>query len=34
MKLTKKQSSAKNRERMAKKTRKMNQKKGLHRKKT
>lgn len=32
--MTNKQRKAKNRERMAKKTRKMNQKKGLHRKKT
>jgi hypothetical protein len=32
--MTNKERKAKNRERMAKKTRKMNQKKGLHRKKT
>jgi hypothetical protein len=32
--MTNKEKKAKNRERMAKKTRKMNQKKGLHRKKT
>ncbi len=32
--MTNKERKAKNRERMAKKTRKMNQKKGLHRKRT